>query len=262
MIYLDISNFNSHLFIYMKKLIIFSYFFHNPVFLAYQNKCFKKQQNIDIHMVVFDDSINKKLQIQTEEECKKYKFEYIKIPQSIHTMKRHPSHRHQENMNWSMKIYDYSSYDYMLLLDSDAFIYTDFMFEHLMNKYDMVSKEIKLTNNTFNQTVRFLHVGFLLMNLKSIDPSQINFKYKEIKFKGQTIIRTDTGGSMLDYLDKKKPRIYYIDFDTSFDVLQQNLKICKKTNGIFHFENGSGWRHKQDLHNYKLKMLAKTFIFF
>lgn len=182
-------------------------------------------------------------------------FIHIKIPQIIH-IKNRPNHggpRHIENLNWFNSnietLYpDYTKFDFICHIDSDAF-FTDYIsLEKELNSVDMAGPFIYLNSSDY-----YIHTGLFFINIKTVK------NMKDINWSNTQC--TDTGSEIVNFI-KNNPlytikklghysgypentcivnghTIISLDIDDLNDDNEYKLIDCWFDKKVIHFRAGS-----------------------
>jgi hypothetical protein len=136
------------------------------------------------------------------EEATKYRFQHMKIPQTIHIKNRpnHSAQRHRENFNWFHQnirslVPNLDSFDFLCYIDSDAFLRESIDLNIELKDIDIAGPMIY--NNTISPPLFYPHTGLFFINLKTV------LNMNEITW--DDTLGMDTG-SNIAYFIRKNPQ--------------------------------------------------------
>lgn len=192
-----------------KEILIITPVFNKPQFIGWQKQLFDKfvQDKEGYRFVAYDDSNTPTMTKQMKAECKKWKVQYIRVPQDIHTnhyVPRDPkwnqksaSFRHSDVIQY---IVDTMAFDYngiVFLTDSDLFLVRPINFHELMQSCDIYTQLFEAAPG-----VKYMWPGLAIMNMERL-PNKRSMKFHCGRINNAIV---DTGGFTYHYF-KNNPSV-------------------------------------------------------
>lgn len=176
------------------KVLIMTHCFNKPEFITWQYLSFKKFLKDDYEFVVFNDTPNEELFLETEEICIKLGIRSIVVPQEIHVGRDNPSEACADTIQFMMSNYGIYSRGITVVIDSDMFLIRDLSIEKYLDDYDVATYRWKLQGKTGIVTYFLPNLMFFNMNTLP-HPETIDFGLGEVDG-----IRVDTAGLTYFYI--------------------------------------------------------------
>lgn len=259
------------------KLLIMTHCFNKPNFIYWQNGCFKKFLKDDYEFIVFNDTPNTSLFLQTEKICQHLNIRCIPIPQDIHAGRDEPSVACADTIQYMIQNYGLNYPGIVVLIDSDMFMIRELSIESFLKDYDVAAN----LQTRIGETMPILYwlPNLIFFDMQKLpDQEQLDFQLGEIDG-----VRVDTGGFNHFYIQNhpevswKHTTLYYsydeacciehsvIDnfkkYPKLWSLMNENLYDYEFYNdfSFFHFKAGSNW-NKMNPKKYqeKMKLIKKA----
>lgn len=157
------------------KVLFFTHAFNRPDFLTLQVKTFNALLEDEYELVVFNDAADPHMERQINAQCDALGLQHFRVPQHLHHRPgRHSAgHRHMDGIQFALDTIQYDvqgAYDYVVLIDSDAFLIKPFSIKKYMEGYDIAGKIEGRTDGSIR--VRHLSPVLVFMNMKTLPNKQ------------------------------------------------------------------------------------------
>ena len=171
------------------KVLIFTYAYSRPEFLAMQHKTFSKFIKDDYELIVFSDAPNEVGHQAIVEACNLLGIRCIRIPQHIHEYpyylplnmpeiyrdtKKPSNVRHVHAVQYSLNTLGFEHDDIVVLIDNDAFLIRPLCISDFMRDCDIAS--FFKADDRHGATILYCCPTITFLNMKTLpDKRDINF---------------------------------------------------------------------------------------
>ena len=243
----------------------------SPIFVDLQYCTLKKFMKCDFELNIFDDSSNDGHSEKIKNHCEQYQeINYFRIPKNIHNASDCISDRNGNSVNYAYRTVGLkSTYEFILILDADVILTSDFVIYDYMHGYEMSGlQQSKLGKHT-GKVYKYLWVGFIFIRIHEIlDAEIISFSPGKVGKGGDASV--DTGGQTYNYLNEHKNlRLRFCnpnDHETSSLFLEyfEKDKIIKKFEGVgsflssifWNYQGGTNWDYQErEVHGLRINNL-------
>lgn len=203
------------------KVLIFTYAYNRPDFIALQDATFKHFMQNEYEFVVFNDAANPTDYQDIKTMCEQLAISCIDIPQEIHARPylhrtdwgefKNPNQASTRNSNvvqYSLDTFGFNHDDILMLIDSDMFLIKKFDVRAYMNGYKVAAFyksccDVVMNGQHTQDTphIDYLWIGLVFLNMKTLpQKNALNFNCGT-----QGKVQLDAGGFTFAYMN-------YLDF--------------------------------------------------
>lgn len=197
------------------KVLIITHSFNNPLFIEWQDKCFKRFLKDPYTFVVFNDAANPTLESEINITCNRLKIPCIRVPQVIHELPylprfkgddfNRPNIRHCNGLQFSMNKIGFFHPGPVFIIDSDMFLIRPISIIKEVEDYHVVAALRSGGKNAY------FWAGFTILNMPTLpSPQMLNFNCGP--FEGESL---DSGGYTTLYM-KTFPHLKLKNVDEIF----------------------------------------------
>lgn len=204
--------------------MIITHNYNRPDFIEIQAATFRKFLQDEYEYIVFNDAPNDYMSNEIELKCRNLNVRCIRIPQTLHINRNHPSERHADGVYYSFKTVGFDHPGIVVLIDADAFLIRPFSIEQYLADFD-IAGELQGRGNEVKE-IRYLSPVVVFMNMQTL-PNR-----HTISFEGGTIdgFPCDNGAKTYFYL-KENPTVKSKFFGyIHIGVVQYHLQCKNCTN--------------------------------
>jgi hypothetical protein len=245
------------------KVHIYTFAYNRPEFISMQHRMFVKFLRDEFDYVVFNNAIEKNMEVKIKEECEKLGIQCIDVDER---RPQHPSHAHSSVLQWAFHKYiKHQTNSLSVILDCDIFMIKDFSVNDYMNGYDVAGAIQK-------RHITYLFPGLMFFNLKTLpNKDDIDFWCGDIEG-----ARADTGGKLYYWIkDNPNLKIRYMTTNGLICLKNNNLQFIPKNliqeydedyqfgvieKTFLHYRKGSNWNSKSNEFHKKKTIFLEKFL--
>ncbi len=200
----------------LAKILIFTYAYNRPDFIALQDTTFKHFMKNEYEFIIFNDAVNPGDYDEIHKICLERDLRCIDIPQEIHNRPylhrtdwgefktfQQASTRNSNVVQYSLDVLGFAHDDILMLIDSDMFLIKEFDVREYMNEYTIAAFYKSCCDVIMNNqhTSEVPHLDFLWIGLVFIDMKNLPHK-TALNFNcgTQGKVQLDAGGFTFAYM--------------------------------------------------------------